>query len=133
MFFSKENLNEIIADENRCEHFFLYFEEKTNSYYTVKEMYELVEDEETIIFDVVPYEFNENGEEEFIKGFLDNAPDWYDFEKDVETPSPWCTPWEWNESEKELWFSDKKHPYDMGKSYVEHMSETMKAFFTEDE
>lgn len=133
MIFDADTINEIENNEDRIENLIVYLDETDNSYYTIYEMYTFIQDDYSIHFDVIPYEYTEDGQLEFIKGFLNNAPDWYDFEKDTETPYPWCAPWEWNESKKELWFSDTIHPYDMGESYVEHMSEMMKAFFTEDD
>lgn len=131
MIFDANLINEIENNEDRIENLIIYFDEKDNSYFTIYEMYSFIQDDYSISFDVIPYEYTEEGQLEFIKGFLNNAPDWYDYGKDEETPYPWCAPWLWNEDEKEIWFSDKEHPYDMGKSYVMKISDMMKEYFIE--
>ena len=63
----------------------------------------------------------------FIKGFIDNAPACYDFDTDIMTPMPWCTPWEW--AEKEDYMVDGMTPYMMGKDFAKkYNSEIVKAF-----
>lgn len=56
--------------------------------------------------------FSYEDEKSFTEGFCDTAPEVYDFDMDVQTSTPWCAPWTW-EDEKG-WHNSNLTPYEMG-------------------
>lgn len=65
------------------------------------------------------------GMTEFISGFTDSAPDWYDNDEDLERLKPYCAPWEY--ASLKDWFNPKsKTPYEMGKDWYKKVESKMK-------
>lgn len=65
------------------------------------------------------------GMTEFISGFTDSAPDWYDNDVDMERLKPYCAPWEY--ASLNDWFNPRyKTPYEMGKDWYKKVESKMK-------
>lgn len=75
---------------------------------------------------------SEPGEEDFIRGFCENAPYWYTTKDgspmDDFSPCPWCAPWK---KDKALdWFDPERYTaYEMGKRYAERIRPEMNAVY----
>ena len=62
---------------------------------------------------------------EFISGFSDSAPDWYDNDENLERLKPYCAPWKY--ASLKDWFNSKnKTPYEMGKDWYKKVESKMK-------
>lgn len=68
---------------------------------------------------------SDKGKQEFVSGFNSVAPDWYDYEEDTKTSTPWCAPWEYASIND--WFNTNYTPEEMGKRWFKKNEKEMKS------
>ncbi len=61
-------------------------------------------------------ERNENFNDEFARGFEEEAPALYDLQADGETSTPWACPWFWADFKD--WFDEGLSAYEMGREWA---------------
>lgn len=66
------------------------------------------------------------GRRDFIRGFADASPLWYNVEIDSQTSTPWCAPWFW--LVKPDWFDAQYTACEMGARFSDYCAETYDSF-----
>ena len=113
-------LHSIVSDTTHYAHLYIW-----NNGYGIWDIDELLEimgnetlEEHTMHF--IPAGLSESGKKLFIRGFLSNAPEWYDIASDLATAEHWATPWNWNKHKE--YFNEHLLPEDMGKRWAQRMN-----------
>lgn len=66
------------------------------------------------------------GRKAFVKGFVESAPAWYDFDVDSCLSAPWCAPWFW--LVKPDWFDAQYTAREMGARFAAYCVENHESF-----
>ena len=110
------------------ENLFLWTDDKKKEY-TIDDLYFIYKthDKDDKKIKLYATDLSDAGREEFVDGFNDSAPSWYDSESDGESSDPWCAPW--TSQGKKDWFFPKMSPYDMGVKWLKKVKNEMQEYF----
>lgn len=122
-----KELKKIKNNKNSVENLFLWTEDKKIENTIDDLVFVYGDNDDTDTLKLYATNLSEPGRNEFVDGFVENAPSWYDFESDSNTSDPWCAPW--TSENKQSWFFPKMSPYEMGRKWLKKNIKIMKSDF----